>query len=54
MESSDDEKNGWGNGRKEMLLERLEDQIAVGEIEDKRLDHLEHITWRQFETCESM
>ena len=37
-----------------MLLEGLEDQIALDKIEDKGLDHQEHITWRQFEPGETM
>ena len=40
--------------KRDDLLEGLEDQIALAEVENKGLDHLEHITWRQFETCESM
>jgi len=32
----------------------LEDQIALGEIEDKGLDHLQHITWGQIQPGETM
>jgi len=31
------------------ILEGLEDQIALGKIENKGLNHLQHITWGQFE-----
>jgi len=42
-------------GRKgDHLLKGLEDQIALGEIEDKGLDHLQHITWLQFEPGETI
>jgi len=42
--------------KKEMwwhLLEGLEDQIVLGEIENKGLDHLQHITWGQFQFHET-
>ena len=36
------------------VLEGLEDQIALGEVEDKGLDHLKHIIRHQFEPGETI
>jgi len=32
----------------------LEDQIALGEVEDKGLDHQEHAGWGEFQVIEAV